>query len=198
MIQDSNGDPVKDAVIQVYGTDANQRTATVLPAAIPDAGQIQEVRQHKQRFVPKVTVIAAGTQIRFPNDDPFAHQVYSFSKAKRFELKLYKGDQHEPLSFHKPGIVQLGCNVHDNMQAYIVVSDAPVFGKTDGDGQFAVDLGPGDYRVSVWHARSLKDLFVDSLTVSESTPMPVSVELKLRPVRPVKRGLGAFRRRNSR
>ena len=74
--------------------------------------------------------------MEFPNNDTVSHQVYSFSAAKRFQLPLYKGEVHPPVTFDRPGLVVLGCNIHDVMVGYIYVTDAPYFGKTDREGGF--------------------------------------------------------------
>ena len=75
--------------------------------------------------------VGVGTRVEFPNNDSVSHQVYSFSPAKRFQLPLYKGEIHPPVTFDQPGLVVLGCNIHDSMVGYIYVTDAPYFGTTE-------------------------------------------------------------------
>jgi hypothetical protein len=82
-----------------------------------------------------------------------SHQIYSFSPAKRFQLPLYRGKPYPPVLFEEVGIVTLGCNIHDSMLGYVVVTDAPLFGRTDRAGSWSVAVAPGDYRVTVWHPR---------------------------------------------
>jgi hypothetical protein len=83
-----------------------------------------------------------------------AHQVYSFSTAKRFQLPLYRGHAHPPLLFDKAGVVVLGCNIHDSMLGYIFVTPAPYFGKTGAAGTLLIDgLPPGQYEVVLWNPR---------------------------------------------
>jgi hypothetical protein len=90
----------------------------------------------------------------FPNKDNIRHQVYSFSPAKQFELPLYAGTPAKPVVFDKPGIVVLGCNIHDWMIGYIYVSESPYFAKTGADGKAQLsDLPTRSYRVRVWHPR---------------------------------------------
>jgi plastocyanin len=106
-------------------------------------------------FKPEVIVIPVGSSVQFPNSDTVSHQVYSFSPAKRFKLPLYRGKPYSPLRFDEPGIVTLGCNIHDYMLGYILVTDAAFFGITATDGTLALqDLEPGDYNVSIWHPRA--------------------------------------------
>jgi plastocyanin len=99
---------------------------------------------HKQ-FVPHVLAIETGTFLNFPNSDNIRHQVYSFSEAKRFELKLYSGRTAPPILFDAPGVVVLGCNIHDWMSAY--------FALTDRDGHADIEVPPGRYDVKIWHPR---------------------------------------------
>ena len=87
--------------------------------------------QAKNAFVPICWSCRPGTSVLFPNNDAVSHQVYSFSEAKTFELGLYKGNVYPPLQFDKPGVVVLGCNIHDGMLGYIVVVDTPYFALTD-------------------------------------------------------------------
>ena len=86
------------------------------------------------------------------NSDAVSHQVYSFSSARQFQLPLYRGKPYPPVRFDQPGVVTLGCNIHDNMLAYILVTAAPHFGLADDGGDWQVDgLAPGRYRVRLWH-----------------------------------------------
>lgn len=110
--------------------------------------------QIDRQFVPRILVVRAGTPIDFPNSDNIAHQVYSFSPAKRFQLSLYRGRVYPPLVFDKAGLVVVGCNIHDTMLGYIYVTPSPYFGKTDAQGTVHLDgLESGDYEVSAWSPR---------------------------------------------
>jgi plastocyanin len=121
--------------------------------ATPPAPQKAVVDQVELSFVPDVTVIPVGSSVSFPNSDQVSHQVYSFSPARRFQLPLYRGQTHAPVLFDQPGIVTLGCNIHDNMAAFIVVTAAPFFGRTDERGGWTIpNLPEGTYRIKVWHA----------------------------------------------
>ena len=104
------------------------------------------------QFHPFVLVVPLGAKVSFPNLDPTRHHVYSFSPAKKFELKLFAKDQSRSVVFDRPGVVALGCNIHDAMTAFIFVSDTQFAAKTGANGiaQFAnAPSAPG--KVSVWH-----------------------------------------------
>ena len=110
------------------------------------------VEQVDREFVPYVSVIQTGTTVTFPNRDPILHHVYSFSPAKTFEIKLYTGKSPSEIRFEKPGVITLGCNIHDWMIAYILVVGTPHFAKTDAAGNAALrDVPSGPYELRVWH-----------------------------------------------
>jgi len=103
--------------------------------------------------VPQVSVVTVGTPVSFPNRDTVRHHVYSFSPVKTFELKLYAGSPHEPVVFDKPGVAVLGCNIHDQMVAWVVVVDTPFFARSGTTGRARIaDVPAGAYRMRVWHA----------------------------------------------
>ena len=123
--------------------------APAMPPAPPIAAVMDQVNL---AFVPDVLVIPLHSKVLFPNSDAISHQVYSFSSARQFQLPLYRGKAYPPVVFDQPGIVTLGCNIHDNMLAYIVVTAAPYFGRTGADGTWMVpNLPPGNYSLHVWH-----------------------------------------------
>jgi plastocyanin len=141
---DPSGHGVTDVVVVVAPAEPATPPATpTSPAAVMD--------QRNLAFSPRILVVRAGTSVEFPNGDTVSHQVYSFSPAKKFQLPLYKGQLHPPVTFDRPGLVVLGCNIHDQMVGYIYVTDAPHFGKTDPAGTLRVPgLSAGEYRISVW------------------------------------------------
>jgi plastocyanin len=143
-VLDSNGDPVSDAVVWTPAADSG-------PA--PAASRVV-IDQVDKQFVPQLSVIRAGTEVQFPNSDSVSHHVYSFAHPNNFELPLYKGDVRPTVQFDNPGIVTLGCNIHDAMLGYIVVVDTPYFGITDAEGyvDLSVALLPAA-DVSVWSPR---------------------------------------------
>ncbi|MDX2222285.1 MAG: hypothetical protein SFV21_06025 [Rhodospirillaceae bacterium] len=139
----ASGAPVADAVVMLSAAVPMQMAAPALHATMV---------QENQQFVPFVLPVQVGTTVDFPNLDPFRHHVYSFSAAKRFELKLYSGGETQTVLFDTPGPVALGCNIHDNMLAYVYVTPTPFFAKTDAQGRATVyDLAPGAYTLTAWH-----------------------------------------------
>lgn len=105
--------------------------------------------QVNKSFVPHVLAVQKDQLVSFPNSDNIRHHVYSFSQTKPFEIKLYSGSEAEPVKFDKPGIVVLGCNIHDSMVGYIYVSDGEQLWQSDSNGDVTV---PEDVKdVSVWH-----------------------------------------------
>lgn len=145
-VSDAAGRPLAEAVVLL-------EPAAGKAAAKPMLGV--ELAQAKRQFQPRVTLVTVGTRVNFPNFDTVRHHVYSFSKAKTFEIKLYAGVPAEPVLFDKPGIAVLGCNIHDQMVGWIVVVDTPHFARTPAaPGRAQIDnVPPGAYTLRTWHAR---------------------------------------------
>lgn len=143
-VTDAAGRPLPDAVVFLESPAAR---AAVRPAPLV------EISQANRQFDPQVTVVPVGTRVSFPNRDTVRHHVYSFSPAKRFEIKLYVGTPAQPVEFDQPGIAVLGCNIHDQMAAWVVVVPTPWHGKTDRHGVVRwPDVPAGSYRLRTWHA----------------------------------------------
>jgi plastocyanin len=142
-VQKRDGKPLSGAVLTLESQ--SQRLPPVAPVSTV-------IDQLNLSFVPDVVVIPVGSAVSFPNSDAVSHQVYSFSSARRFQLPLYRGKPYPPVSFDQPGLITLGCNIHDNMLAYIIVTAAPFFGRTDANGEWvSANVPMGTYRVKVWH-----------------------------------------------
>jgi plastocyanin len=142
-VTDEHGKPVADAVVIAVPADGNLR-----PPSRPREDVVDQV---DKEFLPKVQAVLVGTAVTFPNHDSVRHQVYSFSPAKLFELPLYAGIP-QAVVFDKPGVVILGCNIHDWMVGYIYVSESPYFAKTNAQGKAVLsDVPPRAYVVRVWH-----------------------------------------------
>ena len=176
-VQKKDGKPLVGAVLTVAAESPR------LPPAAPARAVVDQV---DLAFVPDVIVIPVGSTISFPNSDAVSHQVYSFSSARRFQLPLYRGKPYPPVTFDQPGVVTLGCNIHDNMLAYVVVTDAPFFGRTDAKGEWvAPNLPNGSYRVTVWHPllndSGLSVARVVQIDGAERTELPMRLARSLRP-----------------
>jgi plastocyanin len=172
MVVDRDGRGVGEAVVTATPAAANAGASPTLKSAVMD--------QRNLAFVPRVLVVGVGTSVEFPNDDSVSHQVYSFSAAKRFQLPLYKGEVHPPVTFDRPGLVVLGCNIHDGMVGYIYVTDAPYFGKTEAVGSVQLKALPvGDYRIAVW-SPFIADppaSLIRSIHVDGNAPAPIRMQL---------------------
>lgn len=164
---DADGAPLADGVIALI--PAQQPDYTDVPTALMD--------QRQNMFVPKVLAIRTNTQVRFPNSDDVRHHVYSFSPAKKFELRLYHGMTAEPVVFDKPGTVVLGCNIHDSMVAYIYVVDSEYFAVTDNSGRVNISAPAGAYQLQIYHPRLLDDYPKNALQLNEST-VPQTIRLE--------------------
>jgi plastocyanin len=185
-IKDHKGRPVADAVVLAVPLDP-KNALRAKPAA--DA-----VDQVDKQFVPYVKPVFVGATVRFPNSDNIRHQVYSFSPAKKFELPLYGGLNAQPVLFDKPGVVVLGCNIHDWMIGYIYVSETPFFGKTGAGGTTVIpDLPAGDYTVRIWHPNLARaeDTTSRRITLSADDATSADWQLDLKPNFRVPRVSGA-------
>lgn len=141
-VHNVNDQPVAQAVAALIPLDAAELSSPAM--AMMD--------QRNNTFVPGVLAIRTNTLVHFPNSDDVRHHVYSFSPAKRFELRLYHGHTAEPVLFDQPGQVVLGCNIHDSMLAYIYVVDSEHFGVTDARGNLLIkNLPAGEYRMEIQH-----------------------------------------------
>ena len=146
-VQDRSGQPLDDVVVTI-SHDHLRVSASATKGAV---GHSFVMDQLNLRFVPQVLVVPVNANVNFPNSDSVSHQVYSFSKAKSFQLPLYKGKTHAPISFTKPGLIVLGCNIHDDMVGYIYVTDASWSGQTDSNGHLLVpDIEKGKLVITIW------------------------------------------------
>ncbi|UJF22368.1 methylamine utilization protein [Shewanella sp. OMA3-2] len=141
-VSDLEGTLISDAVVELIPEHSMPSSAI----------NNHEMRQQNRIFQPFVLAVQQGDKVNFPNFDRTRHHVYSFSPAKPFELKLYVGKAEEPIEFAQPGIVAIGCNIHDYMQAFIYVAQSPLYAVSDNKGHVSFnDLIPGTYNVKIWH-----------------------------------------------
>jgi len=119
----------------------------------PTVMKTATVEQKGYQFASGLLVVAVGAQVAFPNLDPDYHNVFSLSKAKRFDLGRYKPDERPApvLTFDKPGVVRLLCEIHEHMRGTIIVVDSPHFTRTAEDGSFTLPgIAPGTYTLKAW------------------------------------------------
>lgn len=134
-------------------------------------------------FQPFVLAVQTGSEVTFPNQDLERHHVYSFSKAKRFELRLYSQDEDRSILFESPGYVAIGCNIHDNMLAYIHINDDPIRAIADEEGMvYFQDLPTGQYQLTVWHPdlRKKSEPHTETIDLTKETEQTVQLRLKRR------------------
>lgn len=162
-------------VVTLRSTDATRPLAAPVPAVMD---------QVDRQFAPHVLVIPVGSPVSFPNSDSVSHQVYSFSPAKRFSLPLYDGKPYRPVLFDKEGLVTLGCNIHDQMRAYVYVVEAQYYGRADHEGRWSVaNAEPGEYELTIWHPLSVPQSPVLKQRVTVGAD---GAHLKLRAAAPLK------------
>jgi plastocyanin len=144
-LTDAAGKPLAGAVVFLESAEAKRLVK-------PQPGV--EMAQDKRQFAPVMMVVPVGTEVLFPNRDTVRHHVYSFSPAKKFELKLYTGTPSKPVLFDQAGVVVLGCNIHDQMTGWILVVDTPYYASSPATGKAQIDnVPPGSYKLRAWHNR---------------------------------------------
>ncbi len=170
-VLDLKGKPVEDAVVFLAEVPGKHK-APSKPAIMDQVGKV---------FAPHVLAVLAGTKVDFPNKDEIHHHVYSFSKPKRFDLPLYKGKPQAPIVMDEPGVVKLGCNIHDWMQGYIFVAQNPHFALTGKDGKAKLDGVPaGAFKVGVWSPRRKQPVEESFQTVTLTKKDSKAVAFKLK------------------
>ena len=170
-----NGRAVANAVVMVRPQGFSPRAPIRFPWAY-------RMAQKDMQFEPFVLIVPVGAEVTFPNLDGVRHHVYSFSPAKKFELPLYAGTPPEPIAFDTPGVVTLGCNIHDWMIAYILVVPTPWFRVTDSTGAAQLrGLPAGSYDVEVWQPRLKNSSNQPRQRVALNADVPLSFRLDLKP-----------------
>ncbi|HJU09165.1 MAG TPA: methylamine utilization protein [Rhodanobacteraceae bacterium] len=174
---DQQGKPVPDAVVTLL--PQNAAPAPAHPSAV------KVIDQKNLTFIPYIEIFRPGDSVVFRNSDDTRHHVYSFSPAKAFEFVLAPGESSAPLILDKTGVIAVGCNIHDQMIAYLYVSGAPwiAHSGTDGTVKFG-DLPAGTYTVRVWQPRlkpSQPDLAQSVTVVGTGSAQTLKFDLSLLP-----------------
>jgi plastocyanin len=171
-----NGAGIAGAVISLRSTNSSRPPASAIKGVMD---------QMNREFVPHVLIVPVGSRVTFPNSDTVSHQIYSFSPAKKFQFPLYRGSPNPPVDFDRVGVVTIGCNIHDQMRAYVFVVDGQYYGRTDGNGAWSADAEPGEYAVQVWHplAREMRPIIEQNIRVTDA---PAASPLTLRVAAPLK------------
>lgn len=138
-----------DVVVSLTSTDA--------PEPAPPGPMLRFVQKNK-RFTPHLLAVTPGTQIEFPNQDPFFHDVFSIYRGKPFDLGLYESGAVRKVRFTQPGVSFIFCNIHPEMSAAVVVLKTPHFAITSRDGSFQIaHVPPGHYKLEVWSESVAED-----------------------------------------
>ncbi len=181
-------EPLADVVVMVASPQAVQPVRA-------------EVSQKNRSFKPHVLVIPEGTAVNFPNNDNTQHHVYSFSSAKPFNIELYAGEPEKPITFDTAGIVELGCNIHDTMQAFIVVVDTPHVARSGAAGIARLEVPDrllginGKLEVQIWHPRLPDNTQAKRLSLTGPFPIRQNLALELVPEQAPAGGLGGLQER---
>jgi hypothetical protein len=136
----------QDAVIYIEALPAAVDSLLLTPARPP------ELAQQEQSFSPRVIAVPAGGSVEFPNLDPIYHNVFSVSPTKRFDLGRYGRGKSKRVTFRNAGLVNVYCDIHSNMEGFILVAPNHAVAQPDSAGRFALpDLPPGRYTLVAWH-----------------------------------------------
>ena len=144
-------------VIDVRGFNGEPLPGAVVTIETPKAPGVTVrgpymIEQRDIAFQPHVLIVPVGATVGFPNRDRVRHHVYSFSKARKFDLKLYGQEESRTVLFDRPGVVPLGCNIHDSMSGFVFVTATPFAELTDQAGHVSITgVPPGTATVRVWH-----------------------------------------------
>lgn len=185
-VTDQRGTLLEDAVIYVTRADGSSINSDIVPP--------KSVDQINTRFSPKVTVIPVGASLFFDNSDTITHHVYSFSEAKKLDIRVDSGSRSAEYRFDKPGVIALGCNIHDDMSAFIYVAPSKLYAITGKDGIATFDtLAAGTYRIWAWHPRALR-LRTTDMAVNIDGKTEVDMTLRARAKRKKRGGRGNRKR----
>lgn len=165
-----SGSPVDPSGIVVYLESVPEE----LPA--PESLPHQQIHQRDLQFSPPLTVIVAGTTVDFPNEDKVFHNVFSFSEASKFDLGLYKSGSSKSVTFRRPGVVNVYCNIHPDMISKIKVLGTRYYSVVGKDGAFRIPQVPiGSYPLVAWQAYGTE--FRGQVTVKAAGTENLNIEL---------------------
>jgi len=167
--QDRPADDVAQTVIWLTGTAA--------PAGTPATA---DMATENKQFVPRLLVLTQGSTLAFPNHDPFSHNVFSLSPEATFDLGLYGRGEAKSVTFTRPGVIRVYCNVHAQMRALVVVLESSLHTQAASDGSFRFeDVAPGDYVIHAWHERGGTEVS-QPLRVTGKAGTPVTLAIDAR------------------
>ncbi len=153
-------------------------------AANEATGVIHRIEQIGAQFKPFISAVQKGSSIKFPNRDSFAHHVYSFSEPAKFQSELYSQQESHEIKVSKPGVVVVGCNIHDWMLAYVYVLDTPYFAQPVENSVHFEQLEPGAYSLSYWHP-SMSSPVTTQLSIAEGAAKRVQLSINVERIEPI-------------
>lgn len=175
-VDDTKGKPAAGAIVElVLDTHADLPASRVPAEAIID--------QRRETFIPLVSLVRKGGQVVFTNNDTTMHQVYSFSPIKQFQFEIDQGQRSRPVVFGQPGVASIGCNIHDQMIAYVYVADSPFAAMTDAKGGVTFqDVPAGTYHAAVWHPQAMPGRpFAPQPVAVANSPVALTLQIPLMP-----------------
>lgn len=147
------GEPIEPYRLSEVSVVYLEEVPASIPAQPPRLNP--KLNQYQMVFRPLVLPIVAGTTVDFPNEDPLFHNVFSYSEPREFDLGRYPRGEKKSVTFNRPGIVKVYCDIHSYMYATILVLKNPFFALPDDDGSYAItDIPPGEYHLTFWYGRN--------------------------------------------
>ena len=181
-------------IVTVKGLRTPENVMVYLTQAPPASGDLSKAElvldQRNLEFIPHVLPVLVGSSVQFPNNDKVDHNIFSMSRTKTFNLGSYKPGETQTMVFDKPGIVEVRCDVHAEMAAYILVMKNPYFAVTDKKGHFEIPdqnylkqaglqnvsgLPSGKYTVKTWHEKLKSQK--QAVTITDSTEVSIRLDL---------------------
>lgn len=189
---DAEGQPLENAVVELLIPESQRNGYQQQTNSLID--------QRDKEFVPAISVVTAGSQVNFPNSDDILHHVYSFSSAKTFNIPLYGQGENDDYfeTFTESGIVEIGCNIHDWMLAYLYIAETKLVSLSDAAGIAVIENAPtGAYSIRIWHPRAAasEEELTLPVVVEGGSVTELSMSLELRRDRRVRRAPGSDGRR---
>lgn len=168
-------------------TSVNELSRVVIylegPGLKPSAPVQGTLAQKNRRFEPDIVVVPVGSSVSFPNHDLIFHNVFSLSKVKQFDLGYYPSGETRTVKFDRPGVVQVYCHIHPDMNAAIVVLPTGLWTRPSPDGGYSISaISPGAYTLVVWHRSA--GFFRRHITVSEGATLAEDVVIPIKDVAP--------------
>jgi plastocyanin len=161
------------------GSDVKQAVVYYEPASPPPvraAAAPFEIVTRKKEFTPRVLAVPKGSRVRFPNQDPILHNVFSVSGGNKFDLGLYRMGPGKEKRFEEPGLVRVYCNVHHDMAASLLVLDTPFFVSPGPTGEFVLTgLPRGKGKLTVWHEQA--EPWTTEVDVPGGKPVAARIEV---------------------